>query len=192
MRGDLDFSYYNIIDKQNTFVYHLFIGLGYPYGNSKTLPYEKKFFVGGPNSIRGWNTRDLGPGSYVEKDTARSSVFYFPNKNGDLKLEANIEYRFKVIWKMEGAIFLDMGNIWAVRKDGNKPDAEYSWSRFYKEIAVGSGFGARFDFSFFLLRLDFGIKLRDPALPDGDRWIPVFKDFGLKDLHLKFGIGYPF
>lgn len=192
MRGDLDFSYYNIIDKQNTFVYHLFIGLGYPYGNSKTLPYEKKFFVGGPNSIRGWNTRDLGPGSYVEKDTAQSSVFYFPNKNGDLKLEANIEYRFKVIWKMEGAIFLDMGNIWAVRKDGNKPDAEYSWSRFYKEIAVGSGFGARFDFSFFLLRLDFGIKLRDPALPDGDRWIPVFKDFGLKDLHLKFGIGYPF
>jgi len=79
-----------------------------------------------------------------------------------------------------------------VRKEDDKPGAEFNWSRFHKEIAVGSGFGARFDFSFFLLRLDFGIKLRDPALPDGDRWIPVFKDFGLRDLHVKFGIGYPF
>ncbi len=192
MRGDIDFSYYNIVDRQNTFVYHFFIGLGYPYGNSTTLPYEKKYFAGGPNSIRGWNTRDLGPGSYVEKDTTLSSVFYYPNKNGDMKLEANIEYRFKVVWKLEGALFLDVGNIWAVRKDDDKPGAEFNWSRFHKEIAVGSGFGARFDFSFFLLRLDFGIKLRDPALPDGDRWIPVFRDFGLRDLHVKFGIGYPF
>ena len=192
LRGDVDFSYYNIIDRQNTFVYHFFIGLGYPYGNSVTLPYEKKYFAGGPNSIRGWNTRDLGPGSYVEKDTAQSSVFYYPNKNGDMKLEANIEYRFKVIWKMEGAIFLDMGNIWAIRKEDDKPGAEFEWKRFYREIAVGSGFGARFDFSFFLLRLDFGIKLRDPALPDGARWVPVFRDFTLRDLHVKFGIGYPF
>ncbi|MBN1789501.1 MAG: BamA/TamA family outer membrane protein [Bacteroidales bacterium] len=192
MRGDVEFSYYNIVDRQNTFVYHFFIGLGYPYGNSTTLPYEKKYFAGGPNSIRGWNTRDLGPGSYVEKDTTLSSVFYYPNKNGDMKIEANIEYRFKVVWKLEGALFLDVGNIWAVRKEDDKPGAEFNWNRFHKEIAVGSGFGARFDFSFFLLRLDFGIKLRDPALPDGDRWIPVFKDFGLRDLHVKFGIGYPF
>jgi hypothetical protein len=192
MRGDIDFSFYKIIDKQNTFVYHFFIGLGYPYGNSKTLPYEKKYFAGGPNSIRGWETRDLGPGSYVAQDTVQNSVFYYPNKSGDMKLEANIEYRFKVIWKLEGALFVDMGNIWAVRKEEDKPGAEFEWNRFYKEIAIGSGFGARFDFSFFLLRLDFGIKLRDPALPEGDRWLQAIRNFGINDLHLKFGIGYPF
>lgn len=192
LRGDLDFSYHNFIDRQNAFVYRFFLGLGYAYGNSSNLPYEKKYFSGGPNSIRGWNTRDLGPGSYVEEDTLSSSVFYYPNKVGDIKLEANIEYRFKVIWKLEGAIFIDAGNIWAMRKEEDKPGAEFDWSRFHKEIAVGSGFGARFDFTFFLLRLDFGIKLRDPAMPDGDRWVPVFRDFGLNDLHLKFGIGYPF
>jgi outer membrane protein assembly factor BamA len=188
LRGDVDFRYYKVIDKQNRFVYRLFIGLGYPYGNSKNLPYEKKYFAGGPNSMRAWVTRDLGPGS----DTSRISLFGFPNKNGDIKLEANIEYRFKVIWKMEGAIFLDMGNIWAIRKEIDKPGAEFDWNRFHKEIAVGSGIGARFDFSFFLLRLDFGIKLRDPALPENNRWIPVFKEFGLHDLHFTFGIGYPF
>ena len=186
--GEVDLRYYNVIDKQNRFVYRLFIGIGYPYGNSNTLPYEKKYFAGGPNSIRAWRTRDLGPGS----DTSQTSLSYFPNKNGDIKLEANIEYRFKVIWKMEAAIFVDMGNIWAIRNEFDKPGAEFAWNRFHKEIAVGSGLGARFDFSFFLLRLDCGIKLRDPALPENNRWIPVFKRLGLGDLHWNFGIGYPF
>jgi outer membrane protein assembly factor BamA len=188
LRSDVDFRYYNVIDKQNTFVYRLFVGAGYPYGNSTALPYEKKYFSGGPNSIRAWNTRDLGPGSFVDKDTTRNSVFYYPNKNGDIKLEANIEYRFKVFWKMEGAIFADMGNVWEVHADENKPGANFKWNRFYKEIAVGTGIGARFDFSFLLLRLDFGIKVRDPAYG----WIPVFENFTLHDLHFKFGIGYPF
>jgi hemolysin activation/secretion protein len=187
--GDVDLRYYNVIDKQNRFVYRLFVGLGYPYGNSEALPYEKKYFSGGPNSIRAWRTRDLGPGSYVEAD---SSLYYFPNKNGDIKLEANLEYRFKVIWKMEGALFLDVGNIWSIREEPDKPGAEFAWNRFYKEIAVGSGLGFRFDFSFFLLRFDFGIKLRDPALPEHNRWVPVFRDFGFNDLGLKVGIGYPF
>jgi len=191
MRGDIEFSYYNIIDRQNTFVYHLFVGVGVPYGNSMTMPYEKKYFGGGPNSMRGWSTRDIGPGSYVQPDTVESSVFYYPNKSGDMKLEANIEYRFKVIWKMGAAFFVDMGNIWDIREDENRPGAEFNWKRFPKEIAVGTGFGARFDFSFFLLRLDFGIKLRDPALEEGDRWLG-FRNMDLQDLHLKFGIGYPF
>jgi hypothetical protein len=191
-RSDLDFSYHNVIDKQNTFVYHVFIGLGLPYGNSGAMPYEKKYYSGGPNSMRGWSTRDIGPGSYVEQDTLQSSVFYYPNKSGDMKLEANIEYRFKVIWKMGGAIFLDMGNIWDIGEEEDRPGADFSWNRFYKEVGIGTGFGARFDFSFFLLRLDFGIKLRDPSLPEGDRWIGLFQNFGLNDLHVKFGIGYPF
>jgi outer membrane translocation and assembly module TamA len=192
LRGDVDFRYYNVIDKQNRFVYRFFAGLGYPYGNSKNLPYEKQFFSGGPNSIRAWQTYDLGPGSFVENDSTLNSVFYYPHKIGDIKLEANLEYRFKVFWKMEGAFFIDMGNIWAIRKDVDKPGAEFDWKRFYKEIAVGSGLGARFDFSFLLLRLDFGIKLRDPAQKENSRWIPFYKDFSLRDLHWNFGIGYPF
>jgi hypothetical protein len=192
IRGDIDYSFHNVIDKQNKFVYHIFVGLGIPYGNSETLPYEKKFFAGGPNSIRAWNTYGIGPGSYVESDSALSSVFYYPHQNGDMRLEANIEYRFKVVWKMEAAIFADMGNVWEIGKDEDKPGAEFDWSRFYKEFAIGYGFGTRFDFSFFLLRFDFGIKLHDPALPEGERWIPVFRNFGLDDLHVKFGIGYPF
>jgi len=188
--GDVDMRYYNVIDKQNRFVYRLFIGAGYPYGNSTNLPYEKKYFSGGPNSIRAWNTRDLGPGSSV--DTSANSLYYFPNKNGDIKLEANIEYRFKLVWKMEAALFLDAGNIWNMRKDSTKINAEFNWNRFHKEIAVGTGFGVRFDFSFFLLRVDVGIRLRDPSIQEGSRWIPVFNKFGFDDLHWKFGIGYPF
>jgi len=191
LRSDIDLRYYSIIDKQNTFVYRLYVGLGYPYGNSRALPYERKFFSGGPNSIRAWSSRDLGPGSYVDTTTA-SKIFSYPNMNGDIKLEANIEYRFKVIWKMEAAIFLDAGNIWAIRPEDDKPGAEFKWNRFYRELALGTGFGARFDFSFFLLRFDFGLKVRDPAKPETDRWLPVFRDFGLNDFHLNFGIGYPF
>jgi len=188
LMSDIDIRFYNVIDKQNRFVYRLFLGAGYPFGNSKNLPYEKKYFSGGPNSVRAWDTRNLGPGS----DTTSSEFSFFPNKNGDIKLEANIEYRFKLIWKIESAIFLDAGNVWEFKKDVNKPGANFAWNRFYKEIAVGTGFGLRFDFSFFLLRIDVGIKLHDPALPIGDRWFHDFKGFGMRDLHFKFGIGYPF
>jgi outer membrane protein assembly factor BamA len=191
IRGDFDIRYYNIIDQQNKFAYRLYIGLGNPYGNSSTLPFEKKFFSGGPNSIRAWSSRDLGPGSYVDTTTG-SKPFYYPNKSGDIKLEGNIEYRFKVIWKMEAGIFLDAGNIWGIKTDPDKPGAEFEWNRFYKEVAVGTGLGARFDFSFFLLRVDFGLKVRDPSLPPQERWLPVFRDFALNHFHMNFGIGYPF
>ncbi len=186
--GDIDLRYYNVIDKQNKFVYRFFVGLGYPIGNSKTLPYEKKYFSGGPNSIRAWSTRDLGPGS----DTTSNANSFFPNKNGDIKLEANIEYRFKLVWKLEAALFVDAGNVWEIRKNEEKPLAVFDWSRFYKEIAMGYGFGVRLDLSFFLIRLDVGIKMRDPSLPEGNRWFPGHDHFGMRDLHFKFGIGYPF
>jgi outer membrane protein assembly factor BamA len=189
VRGDIDFRYYNIIDRQNKFAYRLYIGLGYPYGNSEALPFEKKFFSGGPNSIRAWSTRDLGPGSYVD---TTETYFKYPNKNGDIKIEANVEYRFKVIWKMEAAIFFDIGNIWAIRPEEERPGSLFEWNRFYKELAVGTGLGARFDFSFFLLRVDFGLKLRDPAMQEKERWLSAIRDFNIKDLHLNFGIGYPF
>jgi len=191
LRGDVDFRYYNIIDKQNKFAYRFYAGMGFPYGNSTSLPYEKKFFAGGPNSLRAWTTRDLGPGSYVDTTTS-TSEFAYPNKNGDIKIEANVEYRFKIFWKMEGAIFLDAGNIWALNEVEGRQGAEFKWNRFYREIAVGTGLGVRFDFSFFLMRIDFGLKLRDPSLPENERWLPLFRNRGFNDLHLNFGIGYPF
>ncbi|HLO58782.1 MAG TPA: BamA/TamA family outer membrane protein [Bacteroidales bacterium] len=188
--GDVDLRYYNVIDRQNRVVMRVFAGAGVPYGNSNALPYEKKYFSGGPNSMRAWGTRDLGPGSYVDKTS--DSLFYFPNRNGDIKLEGNIEYRFKLIWKIESALFLDAGNVWNMKKDPEKPNAEFSWNRFYKEIAVASGLGFRFDFSFFLLRVDIGLRLRDPSFTDGERWTNPFHNFDFGDLHFKFGIGYPF
>ncbi|MBN1414700.1 MAG: BamA/TamA family outer membrane protein [Bacteroidales bacterium] len=190
IRGDIDFRYYNIVDPLNKLVYRLFIGSGYPLGNSKALPFEKKYFSGGPNSIRAWSTRDLGPGSYNKPKS--DSVFQYPNQVADIKLEVNFEYRFRMFWKIEGAFFIDAGNIWAIRREDDREGAFFEWNRFYKEIAVGTGLGIRLDFNFFLIRFDFGLKLRDPALPDGERWIPINRGFERGDLKFQFGIGYPF
>jgi hypothetical protein len=190
LRGDLDFRYYNIIDPLNKLVYRLFFGLGYPYGNSTALPFEKKYFSGGPNSIRAWSTRDLGPGSYVRPES--DTVFNYPNQVADIKLEANFEYRFRLFWKFEGAFFIDAGNIWAIRPEDEREGALFEWNRFYKEIAIGTGLGIRLDFNFFLIRGDFGLKLRDPALPEGKRFIPTNRGVKTNDLKFQFGIGYPF
>ncbi|UCH15395.1 MAG: BamA/TamA family outer membrane protein, partial [Bacteroidales bacterium] len=165
LKTDLDFRHYNIINPANSIVYRIFVGCAYPYGNSNALPFEKKYFSGGPNSIRAWRTRELGPGSYL--DTSRTKI---PNTMADIKLEANIEYRFKLFWKLEGALFLDMGNIWAINPKDERPGSLFDFKDFYEDIAIGTGFGARFDFSFFIIRLDFGFKLRDPAFIDY-KWI---------------------
>jgi outer membrane protein assembly factor BamA len=184
---DLDLRYYDIIDNSNTIAYRLFGGLGIPYGNSISLPFEKMYFSGGANSIRAWNVRDLGPGSYSGGSRTR-----FPNQTGDIKLEANIEYRFKMFWVIEGALFIDAGNVWNLNSDEFEGGL-FRKDQFYKEFAVGSGVGARFDFSFFIFRLDLGLKLRDPALPDGDRWIPGNRALTWQDdFTINIGIGYPF
>jgi outer membrane protein assembly factor BamA len=190
IRGDVDFRYYNIIDPLNKLVYRLFIGVGYPLGNSSALPFEKKYFSGGPNSIRAWSTRDLGPGSYIRP--ASDTIFNYPNQVADIKLEANFEYRFRMFWKFEGAFFIDAGNIWAIRAEDERQGALFEWNRFYKEIAVGTGLGLRLDFNFFMVRGDFGLKLRDPALPEGHRFIPFARGFERSDVKFQFGIGYPF
>jgi outer membrane protein assembly factor BamA len=190
VRGDIDFRYYNIVDPFNKLVYRFYVGVGYPLGNSKALPFEKKYFSGGTNSIRAWRTRELGPGSYVESES--EGKFEYPNQVADIKLEANFEYRFKLIWKLEGAFFIDAGNIWAIRPEDDREGALFKWDRFYKEIAVCTGLGFRLDFNFFLLRFDFGVKMRDPSLPAGERWIPTNRGFVRNDLKFQFGIGYPF
>lgn len=185
-KTDIDYRHYNVIDQGSKLVSRIFIGVGYPYGNSISLPFEKKYFAGGPNSIRAWSTRSLGPGSY-QGDTVG-----YPNSMADMKLEGNLEYRFHLIWKLEGALFVDAGNIWSVRKEPSRPGAEFKWNKFYKDIAVGSGFGTRFDFSYLLIRFDFGIKLRDPAIQGKNKWIIANRPFRLSDFTVQFGLGYPF
>lgn len=184
---DFDFRYYDIVDKTNTIAYRLFAGIGVPYGNSQSLPFEKMYFSGGANSIRAWNVRDLGPGSY-----SGGSLTRFPNQTGDIKLEANLEYRFKLFWVLEGAFFLDAGNVWNLQSDEFEGGL-FRKEEFYKEFAVGSGFGTRFDFSFFIFRLDLGVKLRDPALSSGQRWIIGNRRLNWRDdFTVNIGIGYPF
>jgi outer membrane protein assembly factor BamA len=145
------------------------------------------YFSGGANGIRAWNVRDLGPGSYSGVSGTR-----FPNQTGDIKLEANIEYRFKLFWVLEGALFIDAGNVWNIYSDDFEGGL-FRFSKFYNEFAIGSGIGTRFDFSFFLFRLDLGIKLRDPAMLEGDRWMSGFNDLTWNDdFTINIGIGYPF
>jgi outer membrane protein assembly factor BamA len=187
LRGDVDFRHYNIINAGNSLVYRLFAGAGLPYKNSTALPFEKKYFSGGANSIRAWQVRDLGPGSYKELTHATYS-----NQTADIKLEANIEYRFKLFWVLEGALFVDAGNIWAINRSDDRAGALFMWDKFYKDIAVGSGFGTRFDFSFFIFRFDLGIKTRDPVYPAGQKWVFGNRNLSRGDFVLNLGIGYPF
>lgn len=187
VKSDIDFRYYDVFNKEHSVVYRLFLGAGYPYGNAIAMPFEKKYFSGGSNSIRAWQVRSLGPGSYVEEDQV------YANQMADLKLEMNIEYRFFIIWVLEGAFFVDAGNIWAITSADDRPGAVLQLNRFYKEIAVGTGLGARLDFSFFVFRLDLGIKTVDPAQALGKRWVLTGENLGKWSSYgLNFGIGYPF
>lgn len=187
LRADIDFRQYNILDAGSSIVYRIFAGAGLPYKNSTALPFEKKYFSGGANSIRAWQVRDLGPGSYKELTQGKYS-----NQTADIKLEANLEYRFKLFWVLEGALFVDAGNIWAINKYDDREGALFVWDKFYKDIAVGTGFGTRFDFSFFIFRFDLGIKTRDPIYPDQQKWVFGNRHLQRDDFVLNLGIGYPF
>ncbi len=185
VKADFDFRYYHYLDNRRNLVYRVFLGAGLPYGNSsRGLPFIKKYFTGGANDLRAWQVRSLGPGSYPYQ-----SGF---DQIGDMKIVANIEYRFKVVSFLEGALFFDAGNIWAIDKNDDRIGALFEWDRFYKEIALGSGIGARFDFTFFILRFDFGVPMYDPKFDEGERWLRTFKDMKFRDLTFNFGIGYPF
>lgn len=164
----------------------IFIGAAYPYGNMKILPYEKMYFAGGANGIRAWQVRTLGPGSYVKEDIYANTV-------SDMKLEANIEYRFKLIGGLEGAMFIDAGNIWSINDLDKREGVDFKFDRFYKEIAVGTGMGLRYDFNFCLIRCDLGAKVFDPARPISDRYVFMKKGYNtFNDLTLNIGIAYPF
>lgn len=184
VKADGEYRFNHYINRINTVVYRLFLGCGYPYGNMKALPFEEAYYCGGANGIRAWQSRTLGPGAYVSGDK-------FPNNVGDFKMEANIEYRFKLFWLLEGALFLDAGNVWNINKYENRAGTKLS-SDFYKQIAIGTGMGLRLDVTFFLLRFDLGIKLQDPALPAGQRFVLLNHNGGFKKSVFNIAIGYPF
>ncbi len=187
IKADIDIRYTNVLNEFGSVTYRLFAGAGLPYLNSRAIPFERQYYAGGANDIRAWHVRSLGPGSYVENN----SGFY--NQTADMKLEANVEYRFKMFWVLEGALFLDMGNIWAITREDDRPGALFKFNKFLDDIAVGTGLGARFDFDFFIFRVDLGIKMRDPGISGESKWILMNRplDFN-RDLVLQVGIGYPF
>lgn len=187
IKGDFDFAPTYPIDGRRTLAAHFAFGLAYPYGNSTILPFEKRYFGGGANSVRGWSTRTLGPGSYSRDSTG----YDFGRKVGDVKLDFSVEYRRKVSKLIELAGFVDAGNIWTIREYVEQPGGLFQWRDFYRELAVAYGLGIRFDLNFLLIRVDGGMKAHNPALPEGSRWTVFKPNFG-RDFAFHFAIGYPF
>lgn len=150
VKGDFEYRYGYIIDRLSSLMGRAYVGVGVPYGNFDVLPFEKKYFTGGANGIRAWQVRSLGPGTYKSPVDSLGNNRNIPNQLSDIKLEANLEYRFKLLWIMEGAFFMDAGNIWAINNKDNREGAVFKVNEFYKQIAVGTGLGLRFDFTYFL------------------------------------------
>lgn len=184
IRSDFTIAQTLRVNSRESFATRLNIGIGYAYGNSRTLPYEKLFYAGGANSLRGWQARSVGPGS-----SAIDTTFSIPNQTGDLKLEVNAEYRFGMFWNIEGAIFIDAGNIWTLRNEPGKENATFRLKDFYKSVAVNWGFGARLNLDFVILRLDLGMVAHDPMT---NKWLGAGEWFKKNSYSLQFGVGYPF
>ncbi len=183
-KAEFDYSFNRIVNTNNTFIYRFNVGLAYPYGNDDAVPFEERFFGGGANGVRGWPVRTLGPGLY---QSDKIGVDFY--QSGDIKLDLNFEYRFKLFWLLEGAAFLDAGNIWTIREYNTQQDGVFDLNKFYKQLAYSYGLGLRFDFSFFLFRIDMGVKLYDPTQERLYQWrLPVTWD----DTAFHFAIGYPF
>ncbi|MBR3712435.1 MAG: BamA/TamA family outer membrane protein [Bacteroidales bacterium] len=194
VKTDVDYRHYLRTIGSNIMVFRMFAGLGIPYGNINFMPFTEQYFSGGANSLRAWQIRSVGPGSF-DNSAAVGINSKYPNMTSDMKLEANLEYRFKLFWVVEGAWFFDAGNIWSINRDDKREGGDFDVKRFYKEIAVGSGLGLRLDFDFFLFRADFGLKLRDPSLKEGERWLAKNDhSFIFRGSNWAFclGIGYPF
>ncbi len=186
-RIDLDYRYYKFITKETKLVYRFYGGMGYPYGNSTVLPFNKRYFSGGANSVRAWTVRSLGPG--ITADTTYGNVF---NQTGDIKIEGNLEYRFNFFWVIEPALFVDVGNIWNLKKHSSDDKGVFLYNRFISDFAVGYGLGLRFNFSFFIFRADFAFKGRDPAESNENQWLFIQRKLQKDDFTFNIGIGYPF
>ncbi|WP_439488410.1 BamA/TamA family outer membrane protein [Algoriphagus sp.] len=193
-----DFRRYYPLNQKSTVAYRANFGIANPYGVSNgILPYEKYFFAGGGTSIRAWQARRLGPGSYTPPIGERGRYDYAFEQPAEMIIETMLEYRRNLVGYFDMAVFVDAGNAWVIGADNSRPGADFRYDRFYKEIAVGTGVGLRMDFNFLVIRLDLATKAVDPSMPEGERWVldnVSFSNlFGLKgQTVLNFGIGYPF
>ena len=187
VKTDFDFALTYPFDDKNSLAMHFGLGVAVPYGNSIVLPFEKRYFSGGANSLRGWSTRTLGPGGYQRNDTLRAD---FVNQTGDIKLDISAEYRHKLTELFEVATIIDAGNIWTIKDYEGQPGGVFKFDEFYKQIAVSYGLGLRVNLGFLLVRLDAGMKAYDPADKDG-RFV-LFKPNFSDKFALHFAIGYPF
>jgi outer membrane protein insertion porin family len=198
LKFQADFRRYYPIDSKQTVAYRANFGIAQPYGISNgILPYEKYFFAGGGTSIRAWQARRLGPGSYSPRVAERGTYDYAIEQPAEMIFETMLEYRRKLFGYFDMALFIDAGNSWMLGADNSRPGADFRFDRFYKEIAFGTGIGLRMDFDFLVIRLDMATKAIDPSQPEGDRWVldnVTFKNpLGVRgQTVLNFGIGYPF
>ena len=188
VKADLDYTRNIRIDYHNTLVFHLGVGVAYPYGNSNILPFEKRYFSGGANSVRGWSVRSLGPGRYM----GNNGQIDFINQTGDMKLDINLEYRTKLFWKLNGALFIDAGNIWTLRNYEDQPAGQFQPGEFWKQIAMGYGMGFRFNFDYFILRFDLGMKAINPAYETKHDHYPILHPRLRRDFTFHFAVGLPF
>lgn len=186
VKGEVDYALTRNFDHRHSLAFHVGGGIGYPYGNSRMLPFEKRFYAGGANGVRGWSVRTLGPGRF----NSHNSVSYFINQCGDIRLDMSVEYRAKLFWVLEGGVFVDAGNIWTIHDYESQPGGMFHFDTFWREIAWAYGVGLRMDFNYFLLRLDLGVKAYNPAQGQ-QRWPLIHPDWH-RDTAIHFSVGYPF
>ena len=194
-----DFIRYKPLANESVLAYRFNIGVAGSYAENGILPYEKYFFLGGSNSVRAWAPRRLGPGSFSQRDSLGFVKAGF-DQPGELLLASSVEWRTPLFGFIDGALFLDVGNVWTLKNDPSRPGADFEFNRFWREFAVGAGVGVRADFSFLILRVDLGVKLHDPAFDPGQRWLPQGEYYNYSNPFalnneayiLNLGIGYPF
>lgn len=188
LKTDLAWTMNMNLGRRNHMLFHVETGVAYPYGNSRMLPFEKRYYAGGANGVRGWAVRGLGPGRYV----SRNGTIDYINQSGDIKLDLSLEYRAHMFWKLDGALFIDAGNIWTIYDYDDQMGGVFLWNEFYKQIAVSYGAGIRLDLNFLVLRLDAGMKAVNPMYSEGPLRYPLLHPRFRRDFAWHFAVGYPF
>ena len=189
VKGDIELTRVIQLDYGNQLACHVGLGIAYPYGNSTLLPFEKRYFSGGANSLRGWPVRGIGPGKFKGTD----GRIDFINQTGDMKLDLNMEYRTHLFWKLDGALFIDAGNIWTLRDYPDQPGGQFKFRNFLSEMAANYGLGFRFNFGYFIVRFDLGMKAVNPAYEAEDEpHFPIIHPRISRDFAFHFAVGLPF
>jgi outer membrane protein assembly factor BamA len=188
VKGDIDFTRNVQLAYNSQLVFHVGLGIAYPYGNSTILPFEKRYFSGGANSVRGWSVRSLGPGKFVGTD----GRIDFINQTGDMKLDLNLEYRAHLFWKFGAALFVDAGNIWTLRNYPEQPGGQFRFTEFWRQLAASYGLGLRLNFDYFIVRFDMGMKAVNPAYETHREHFPLLYPKLSRDFAFHFAVGLPF